>query len=72
MNLANALEKDIANASGWTSYMYGTAKDRINETPEQKSVDAVRTQAVIDAETRLAKSVGITWTTDESQFRLAK
>lgn len=62
----------MANADGWTSYMYGTAKDRVNATPEQKSVDAVRTQAVIDAETRLAKSVGITWTTDENQFKLPK
>lgn len=62
----------MANADVWTTYMYGTAKDRVNTTPEQKSVDAVRAQAVIDAETRLAKSAGITWTTDENQFKLPK
>jgi hypothetical protein len=70
--LANQLQADIANYQTWTTYMYGSKTTRNVESPTQGWADKIRTQAVIRAESKLAKSAGIVSIVDESWFKVGK
>lgn len=70
--LAKMLEKDIANASTWTSYMYGTKETKGKDNPTQSAVDTIRNAKVLLAEQEIAKKVGIDIQVSETPFTLEK
>ncbi len=70
--LAKMLEKDIENASTWTSYMYGTKETKSVDSPTQDAVNKIRNAKVLRAEQEIAKKTGIDTQVSEDLFTIEK